>query len=363
MTQITHNIKRALSKVKRFLLPPKAQHALWRLCVRYPRLADLYYCVNGAFRREHRAVLKGKLLHLEDMHRADDTGAEYTLRRNTHRLEKGLIMRPRRPVFAADYIGETVDVYAGLAKASDPDINPLMCWASDVLAEYFSVVAEDPRIEPHRATFQSIAPPQRSCGQTGSAETFVPYARETAPLKIDYEAMHQLAYRRRSVRWYQDKPVPRESIDRAIEVAKLSPSACNRQPFSFRIFDDPEKAREIGAIPMGTVGFSQNFPCLIVIVGDLRAYYSERDRHVIYIDAGLAAMALQFALEVQGISSCCINFPDIEPRERMMAGALGLTVNQRPIMCMSLGYPDPTGQVPYSQKKSLDEIRSYNELN
>lgn len=356
MSGMLREIKQALLRFIRFLIPPKAHRALWRMCVRWPRLADLYYCVNGSFRREHRATLKGKLLHLQDMNRADDTGAEYTLRRNTHRLEKGLIMRPRRPVFAADYIGETVNVYAGLAKSGRTDIGPLMCWASDVLTEYFSVVAEDPRIEPHRQTFATVTPPARAC-----EETLIPYARDTSPLKVDFEGMHQLAYRRRSVRWYEDKPVPREVIDRAIEVAKLSPSACNRQPFSFRIFDDAEKAREIGAIPMGTVGFSQNFPCLLVIVGDLRAYFSERDRHVIYVDAGLAAMALQFALEVQGVSSCCINFPDVEPRERRMAKALGLTVNERPIMCMSIGYPDPTGHVPYSQKKSLDEIRSYNE--
>ncbi len=99
-----------------------------------------------------------------------------------------------------------------------------------------------------------------------------------------------------------------------------------------------------------------------MIVGDLRAYFSERDRHVIYIDGGLAAMALQFALEVQGVSSCCINWPDVEFQERNMDQALGLAPNQRPIMCMSIGFADPTGSVPYSQKKSLDEIRSYNKI-
>ena len=81
---------------------------------------------------------------------------------------------------------------------------------------------------------------------------------------------------------------------------------------------------------------------------------------MIYVDGGLAAMALQFALEVQGISSCCINWPDINQTEDHMADLIGLAPNERPIMCLSLGYADPTGQVPYSQKKSLDEIRSYN---
>jgi nitroreductase len=74
---------------------------------------------------------------------------------------------------------------------------------------------------------------------------------------------------------------------------------------------------------MGTSGFYENFPCVVVLIGKVRAFPFERDRHVIYFDASLAAMAFQFALEVQGVSSCCINWPDIPERERMMAQTLG----------------------------------------
>ena len=113
---------------------------------------------------------------------------------------------------------------------------------------------------------------------------------------------------------------------------------------------------------MGTTGFASNFPCVVVVVGKLRAFPKVRDRHLPYIDGALAVMAFQFALEVQGIGSCCINWPDIPKLERKMAKTLGLSTDERPVMLVSLGYPDPDGQVPYSQKKSLDEIRSYNKL-
>ncbi len=289
------------------------------------------------------------------MHDASQAGAEYTLRRNIHRLEKGIISRPRRSVFAADYIGDTVGVYLALANSQDCRDRPLIQWARDVLGKYFDIVGEDARVDPVREKF--VAHDSFAIDPT---PLLVPYQRDQNPLRIDYEGLAELAWRRRSVRWYLDKPVPRDIIDRAIEVAKLSPSACNRQPFEFRVFDDPKLTQEVADIPGGTKGFSHNFPCVIVIVGDLRAYFSERDRHVIYVDGGLAAMAFQFALEVQGVSSCCINWPDIESREQRMAEALNLDPNQRPIMCLSLGFADPTGQVPYSQKKSLDEIRSYN---
>ncbi|MEQ8847673.1 nitroreductase family protein [Botrimarina sp.] len=342
-----------LRKVKRWLLSDPVMTRVWAACVRWPWLADLYYCVSSQFRREHRAVLQGKLEHTRGR-RTGAEGAEYTLRRNTHRLEKGLIMRPRRDVFATGYIDEAVDAYRAVCSSPAPDPT-LVDWATDVLTEYFSVVGADETVDAARTRFEAVPRAHRP----EDARRLVPYRRDTDTLKADYDAMLQLAVRRRSVRWYLDKPVPRELIDRAIDVAKLSPSACNRQPFLFHIFDDPRNAARIGSIPMGTAGFSQNFPCLIVIVGDLSAYFSERDRHVIYVDGGLAAMALQFALEVQGVSSCCINWPDIPQLERQMAEALDLPRHHRPIMCMSLGYADPEGNVPFSQKKSLNEIRRY----
>ena len=61
------------------------------------------------------------------------------------------------------------------------------------------------------------------------------------------------------------------------------PSACNRQPFEFRVFDDPLKFKFQG-IPMGTVGFTQ-FPVIIVLVGKLNAYEFDRDRHLIILMA------------------------------------------------------------------------------
>jgi nitroreductase len=110
------------------------------------------------------------------------------------------------------------------------------------------------------------------------------------------------------VRWYLQKPVPRELIDKALDVGLQAPSACNRQPFEVRILDDPALVREIAALPMGTVGLHHNFPTILVWVGRLRSFAHHRDRHVPYIDAAMAAMGFQLALETLGLSSCCLNW-------------------------------------------------------
>ena len=90
------------------------------------------------------------------------------------------------------------------------------------------------------------------------------------------------------------------------------------------------------------------------------AYFDERDRHVIYIDASLANMSLILALETLGLSSCCVNWPDIEHLEKRMDKVLSLEKHQRPIMCLAIGYPDPDGEVAYSEKRDIELIRKYN---
>src|SRR5690606_8688315 len=106
-------------------------------------------------------------------------------------------------------------------------------------------------------------------------------------------------------------------------------------------------------------GFSQQVPVLAVLVGRLRAYPLSRDRHAIYIDGALAAMSFMFALECQGLATCAINWPDQEPNETQIREALSLEADERVIMLIALGWPDPSGLVPRSTKKGLDHMRSY----
>ena len=321
-------------------------------------LSQIYYSFfNFAFIREHAAVLSGRKAYMQAL--TNRTESSVLLRRNIHRLEKGLIMRPRRPSFAAEYITETVNAYCISAKEASgrEDSNAdEIDWAYDVLTAYFDAVdASSPVIEQARKNFADA--PSR---QTRAVKR-KPYCRDLSQAPpVAYDDLLALSKLRRSVRWYQQKPVPRELVDRAVKVAAFSPSACNRQPFHFRIYDNREKIKKVASIPMGTAGFNHNFPGLIVVVGRLDAYFDERDRHVIYIDASLAAMALIYALEAQGVSSCAINWPDIRALEKKMSEELNLKPYERAILLISYGYPDPQGMVPYSQKKPLGQLRSYN---
>jgi len=324
-----------------------------RICSLLPFGEVIYYSIfNKSFLREMKSVFRGKIEYLRAL--SSEGGGNGLLRRNIHRIEKGLSMKNRRATFATDYIEETVNAFCSYSSVLSEKQRMLpsteYAWFRDVLAKYFETSGDDARIERAKGSFlaQSADEEMTDC---------VPFLRDLAtPLNCSYDSLMQLAVRRRSVRWFLDKQVPRDLVEKAIEVGLYSASACNRQPFSFRIFDDPKRAAKIAQLAMGTTGYNDQIPCIIVVLGHLDAYFAERDRHLIYIDSSLAVTPMMMACETLGLSTCAINWPDIEARETLMQAELNLSSWERPIMLLAVGYPDPEVKVPRSVKKEIKDI-------
>lgn len=307
------------------------------------------------FMREQRAVAGGKRGYFSNLGKQRSSRVE--LRRNIHRIEKGLIMKNRRAIFAENYIVETVNVFAEAAlqyktKTVSVDEGELV-WAQNVLDEYFKVTTPVGSVKKAKQIFDTVDYKPKQTDK----RPFIRPVRESLPT---YKQMLSLSMYRRSVRWFIDRPVDRKLIDKALLVAKQSPSACNRLPYEFRIFDDPKLVKKVATTPFGTAGYAENIPVVAVLVGSLDSYFSARDRHGVYVDTALAAMSFAFALETLGLSSCMIHWPDFEPLERKMQKLLKLDISERPIMLMAIGYADPKGLIAFSEKKNLENIRSYN---
>ena len=314
-------------------------------------LASAYYfCFSSAFRREHQAVLRGKIAFRFADSRRQLTSAR--LRRNTHRLEKGLIMRPRRALFAENYIEQMVSDYRRACEGNM--LHESECiWARDVLYAYFAEVGNSPRIDCARREFESITPDVIK-------PVFVPFSSvDRSNADVSFEELRALFMKRRSTRWYDGRPVPRALIEKAVEIAALAPSACNRQPFYFVVVDEPGHAAAVARLAGGADGFADNVPCMIVSIGDLSCYPEERDRHLIYIDTSLANMQLLLALQTLGLSTCAINWPDIAGRDRILSHELGLLGHERAVMLIAVGYASPDGGIPCSRKKPCELLVRY----
>ena len=314
-------------------------------------LTSIYFALSPSYRREQRALVSGLLSHMKDIKK--DTSF-FLLRRNIHRIEKGLVMPSRRPLFAVEYIGETVDYYTRCLenRGSDGTLREFD-WATDVLHQYFASVQSHPYVDRARRAFKEVAPVE-----LGEA---VPYKRGSVRSSVTHDELLSLVRQRKSVRIFLQKPVPRELVDKALEIAALSPSSCNRQPMHYRIYDEGSLLREMARLPLGTAGFADNIPMICAVTGDLSAYFYERDRHSIYVDGCLSAMLFMLALETVGLASCPLNWAEIDSRDQLFEKTAGLPPHERAIMFMAIGYPDPEGMVAFSEKKDLSVLRSYNQ--
>jgi len=313
--------------------------------------ASLYFTFfSRDFYYEHKAILQAQLAYSknEGIH-GNSSGL---LRRNIHRLEKGLIMRPRRDVFALDYLLETILVYKKIAQTKGFSVNEVE-WAHSVIEEYFSVVdCSHPDILHAKEIYSQI-----NSVEAVSKNNKLPYQQANkAKHTVSYKQLMDLCLARRSTRWFKAKEVEDEKIHQAALVALQAPSACNRQPYEFYMIQSQPLLSQLSALPGGTAGFASNIPCLIAVIGDLSYYPQARDRHVIYIDGSLAGMQFMLALETLELASCPINWPELHTLDCKVSKLLNLPQYKRVVMFIAVGYPDESGYIAYSEKKLSENI-------
>ncbi len=177
-------------------------------------------------------------------------------------------------------------------------------------------------------------------------------------------ALMDLMQKRRSIRKYLPKPVPREDLLRCVEAARLAPSACNAQPWKFLIIDDPElKRRVCGEIFSGLYSmnrFAADAGALVVVISGKGKLISElggqvRDTKYYLIDIGIACEHLVLQAEELGLGSCWIGWFD----EKKLKKILNIPKDKKIDVVISLGYFDDEKPVP-KIRKTLDEISSFN---
>ncbi len=86
-------------------------------------------------------------------------------------------------------------------------------------------------------------PPPASMPERQSPEDMLPILPE---LKVSKEQMAQLLMARRTHRAYQDKPVPRETLEEIIRVARYAPSGHNNQLANWLVISDKNEIRRLG---------------------------------------------------------------------------------------------------------------------
>jgi nitroreductase len=206
--------------------------------------------------------------------------------------------------------------------------------------------------------------------------------REYPPEEMAVRAADFLAEiaRRRTVRDFSDRPVPRGIIEDCIRAAASAPSGANQQPWHFVVVTDPDTKRRIrraaeteerefyqsratqewldALAPLGTDAdkpFLETAPVLIAIFvqstgrrpdgGSVKHYYAVES-------VGLASGILIAALHHAGVAT----LTHTPSPMGFLNEILSRPSNERPFLLLVAGYPADGARVPEITRKSFDEF-------
>ena len=166
-----------------------------------------------------------------------------------------------------------------------------------------------------------------------------------------------LVLSRQSCRDFNDKPLEKEKVDKIVQLATLSPSACNSQPWKMYVITDQDK---LGAVAeslqdRGHNLFTSGAKAFIVLAekdATLKETISSRfsSDHFVKYDIGELTAYITLAAESMGVSSCIIGWVNQEK----LKSAVGLADGEIANIVVALGYSDIP--VRAKKRKTAEEI-------
>lgn len=220
-----------------------------------------------------------------------------------------------------------------------------------------------------------------------SKATFIPLS---AYIEYPAEEMKQRAsaflqdmQRRRTVRHFSDRPVPREIIETCLLTAGTAPNGANLQPWHFVVVSDPKVKKEIrtaaeqeeaefyqrrapqewldALAPLGTdqhKPFLETAPYLIAIFGKNHSELPDGRRvknYYVSESVGIATGFLIAAIHNAGLAS----LTHTPSPMGFLNSILNVPPVSKPFLLLVVGYPAEEAQVPIISKKPLEEIATF----
>jgi nitroreductase len=173
--------------------------------------------------------------------------------------------------------------------------------------------------------------------------------------------VYQLILKRRSIRRFQPKAIPFDTLKALVNAGRLAPSAANLQPLEYVVVDDPDLREQVFATlkwagyiaPTGNPPPGEEPTAYIVVAVNTEIKSAAADK-----DVGAACENIILAALAEGIGSCWIESID-RPSLRKVLG-LPDTLNINSVI--ALGYPNeqpvveelkqPDGSIKYWKDKN-----------
>jgi nitroreductase len=255
---------------------------------------------------------------------------ECQITKDYHRIEKGLALRqPKRP-----FGSEAQQRLLGN------------------LERYESTGTSGPLTTIARGAIESLEYWNTTGSITGAAVRTV--TRDDPPLTRD------LAERffggRSSVRDFDETLVQPDAIRDAVRLALNSPSVCNRQAWRVDSYHSQPLIGNILALQNGNRGFTDQIPCVLVVSVDLQLFSGSAERNQRWIDGGLFAMSLVWALHSAGIASCMLNWSMSNRATKRLRSVAGLPAHYDVITLIAVGYAPSQYRVARSPRRDPGDV-------
>ena len=145
---------------------------------------------------------------------------------------------------------------------------------------------------------------------------------------------------RSSVRFYKSVDISEDDIRQAYDIAKLTPSACNRQTCKVYVYRDSERKNQILDNQLGNQGWADKAPVLFVVTSDVSRFGGTYEHSQALIDGGLFSMNFMWGLHLKHIGSCFKMYIREHHRTAEFRKICGIPNNEIPIVLILAGYYD-----------------------
>jgi nitroreductase len=147
---------------------------------------------------------------------------------------------------------------------------------------------------------------------------------------------------RRSVRSYEDKPVPREVLEEIIDAARLAPTANNTQPWEFIVVTERDMRAKVADLTDYGKFIAQSSACVVVFARDVERYIE---------DGSAATENILIAAHALGLGACWVAGYK-KAYEDPLREILGVPTGYKLVSLVAVGYPvgktGPHGKRPLS---------------
>ncbi|MGK7939756.1 MAG: nitroreductase family protein [Crocosphaera sp.] len=161
---------------------------------------------------------------------------------------------------------------------------------------------------------------------------------------------------RHSIRNFSDEDVDLELIKQAVAMAQKTPSVCNRQSSKVYVFSKEEEKQKVLSYQNGNRGFGEQASKVLIVTSELQNFTSVGERNQCWIDGGMYAMSLVYALHSLGIGTCCLNWSVEHHVDQQLRKAAEISDSEAVIMMIAVGHLPDQLKVAQSPRKKVKEV-------